>query len=55
MLILENVASPDDPTEVSFSKGEVFVVLDNKGKWWQVQKDNGTTGIAPSNYLELLR
>lgn len=45
-------ASPDDPNEVSFMKGEVMEVMDDKGKWWQVKKDDGSIGIAPSNYLE---
>lgn len=48
-------ASADDPQEISMSKGELFDVLDNSGKWWQVAKldGSGQSGIAPSNYLQL--
>ncbi|WWC87567.1 uncharacterized protein L201_002457 [Kwoniella dendrophila CBS 6074] len=47
-------ASPDDPNEVSFAKGDILDVLDNTGKWFQVRTPTGATGIAPSNYLTLL-
>ncbi|KAJ2726987.1 Transmembrane osmosensor [Coemansia sp. Benny D115] len=44
-------ANPDDPNEVSITKNEVMLVIDDSGKWWQVKKEDGTVGIAPSNYL----
>jgi len=47
-------ASPDDPNEISFSKGEVLDIIDKNGKWWQARKDDCTVGIAPSNYLQII-
>ncbi|KAJ7352069.1 hypothetical protein DFH08DRAFT_913141 [Mycena albidolilacea] len=36
--------SPDDPTELSFQKGEVLEIEDQAGKWWQAKKADGTAG-----------
>ncbi|KAF5385300.1 hypothetical protein D9615_001178 [Tricholomella constricta] len=47
-------ASPDDPNEISFSKGEILDIVDKNGKWWQARKLDGTIGIAPSNYLQII-
>ncbi|KAJ7597308.1 hypothetical protein C8J56DRAFT_1011769 [Mycena floridula] len=47
-------ASPDDPNEISFTKGEIMDIVDKQGKWWQARKADGTIGIAPSNYLQII-
>lgn len=39
-------ASPDDPNEVSFAKGEVLEVHDTTGKWYQVRTASGQTGVS---------
>jgi len=47
-------ASADDPNEISFTKGEILDIVDKQGKWWQAKKGDGTIGIAPSNYLQII-
>lgn len=37
-------ASPDDPNEISFQKGEILDIVDKQGKWWQAKKSDGTIG-----------
>ncbi|KAJ7106536.1 hypothetical protein C8R44DRAFT_324943 [Mycena epipterygia] len=46
--------SPDDPSELSFAKGEILEIEDQEGKWWQARKADGTLGIVPSNYLVII-
>lgn len=40
-------ASPDDPNEISFVKGEILTILDNSGKWFSARKMDGQEGIVP--------
>jgi len=40
-------ASPDDPNEISFVKGEILTILDNSGKWFNARKMDGSEGIVP--------
>ncbi|KAK9710238.1 Transmembrane osmosensor [Basidiobolus ranarum] len=47
-------ASREDPNEMSFSKGDVLEVVDTNGKWWHARKPDGTIGIIPSNYVEVI-
>ncbi|KAJ1561302.1 Transmembrane osmosensor [Nowakowskiella sp. JEL0078] len=47
-------ANPEDPSELSFQKGEILTIIESKGKWWQARKSDGKAGIVPSNYLELI-
>lgn len=54
MSLYAYTASPDDPNELSFGKGELLDIVDNKGKWWQARKADGSIGIVPSNYIKLL-
>ncbi|KAJ3330995.1 Transmembrane osmosensor, partial [Blyttiomyces sp. JEL0837] len=51
-------ANEKDPSEISFAKGDLFEVIDNKGKWWKARltKPDGSvvTGSIPSNYVKVV-
>lgn len=50
-------ANPKDPHEISFPKGQIMEILDNKGRWWHTRYVNSAgvtvSGIAPSNCMYL--
>ena len=39
-------------TELSITKNEKLVVLDDTQPWWRVKNDKNLSGYVPSNYLE---
>jgi hypothetical protein len=43
----------EQPTDLSFHKGDVFTVTSQQGNWW-VGCANGRTGNFPSNYVAIL-
>ncbi|KAJ6524515.1 hypothetical protein B0H19DRAFT_595281 [Mycena capillaripes] len=47
-------ANPSDPNEISFRKGEVVEISHKRGRWWLARKTDGSTGIAPSSFLEII-
>jgi hypothetical protein len=46
-----DTASPDDPNEISFSKGEILDIVDKQGKWWQAKKADGSIGSTPNSCI----
>jgi SHO1 osmosensor len=44
LMMYHRTVSPNDPNEVSFSKGEILDIIDKNEKWWQERKEDGTIG-----------
>jgi hypothetical protein len=49
--IYSYLANPNDPSKISFSKHEILEVDVKASMWWKSKRENGVTGIVPSNYL----
>lgn len=47
-------ADESDQYEISFDQGEILKVSDIEGRWWKARRQNGETGIIPSNYVQLI-
>ncbi|CCF60554.1 hypothetical protein KAFR_0K02000 [Kazachstania africana CBS 2517] len=47
-------ADESDQYEISFEQGEILRVSDIEGRWWKAKRENGETGIIPSNYVQLI-
>jgi hypothetical protein len=43
-IIVPDTADPDDPDELSFSKGDIFDIIGKTGKWWQAETKDGARG-----------
>jgi hypothetical protein len=52
LIIAADTADPDDPNELSFSKGDIFDIIDKTGRWWQAETEDGTRGSM--SYLQVL-
>jgi len=40
-----------NPTELSFAKGDVLTILEKTSNWWKAEM-NGRQGLIPSNYVQ---
>lgn len=44
-------ADVNDAKEIGFSKGDVFQVHDNGGKWWKVKKENDSGEVSDDFHI----
>lgn len=43
-------------SELSFQRGELLIILDCRGNWWQARlPGNGAVGFVPSNFVRVLQ
>lgn len=47
-------ASPTDPSELTFARGEVLEIFDKSGKWWEAMKSNGARGSECMLFLTMM-
>jgi len=50
--LYDYTADSQDPSEVSFKKGDIIDIFDRSGKWWSTRFAGGNLRIVPSNYLQ---
>lgn len=46
-----------NPEELTFQKGDLLDIIDQPADdpdWWEARKANGTTGLIPRNYVEIV-
>ncbi|KAK7048577.1 hypothetical protein R3P38DRAFT_2870241 [Favolaschia claudopus] len=49
-----HTADPSDPNELSFRKGDLFEIAHKRGKWWLARNADGSTGIVPYTFVEII-
>ena len=54
-----DTASPDDPDDLSFSRGDILHIIDNADIWWRAETEDGTRGsmsylLTDSNACSLI-
>ena len=49
-----DTASPKDPNELSFGRGEIFKIIDKSGKWWEAEMADGRKGSKSCLFSLLL-
>ncbi|TGJ79342.1 hypothetical protein E0Z10_g9424 [Xylaria hypoxylon] len=47
-------ASPRDPDELTFAKGDILNIEDINERWWHATTEDGKEGIVPSNYFTVI-
>ena len=51
LAVMDQLTHAQDPSEVSFRKGEVFDIIDDSGKWWNIRKAGGEVRSRPATAL----